>query len=172
MKKINRYKHSILILTLALSAGVTTAYAFDTNDINESSYEKSFKDLDADNNGSLDILEAKKSDFFTKKHFALADVNHDGLLNQEEYTNYKSKDERKNLKRVASDSSITTKIKAKLLMDEGLKSFKVSVETHKGIVLLSGFVKTADQMALAEKIAVETEGVKSVKNRIEVKKEE
>jgi hyperosmotically inducible protein len=99
-------------------------------------------------------------------------VNHDGSLTQEEYTNYKSTVEKKYVKRVASDSAITSKIKAKLLKDEGLKSFKVSVETHEGIVILSGFVKTVEQIKQTEKIASETEGVKSVKNRLELKKED
>lgn len=128
--------------------------------------------MDTDSNGALSLTEAKKSEFFTEKHFALADVNHDQSLSQDEFTNYKSKIEQKNLKRVVSDSTITSKIKAKLLKDEGLKSLKVSVETHQGIVILSGFVKTAEQIKQTEKIAAETDGVKSVKNRLELKKED
>jgi hyperosmotically inducible protein len=166
------FKHSILAVALTLTAAIPNAFAFDTDEINQSSYEKAFKALDTDNNAALSEAEASKSEFFNKKHFALADANHDGSLTEEEFTNYKSAVEKKNLKRVISDSTITSKIKAKLLKDEGLKSLKVSVETHKGIVILSGFVKTAEQITLTEKIATETEGVKSVKNRLELKKED
>ena len=52
-----------------------------------------------------------------------------------------------------------------------LKSFKISVETHQGMVLLSGFVASEDQIKLAEKIATETKGVKSVKNSLVLKKD-
>jgi len=108
---------------------------------------------------------------FFSKHFSAADKNKDGSLDQEEYTNYKSQAEQKNVKRVVKDSVITSKIKGNLLKDEGLKSLKVSVETHKGVVQLSGFVETESQIQQAEKIAAETEGVKSVKNSLLLKKD-
>lgn len=166
------HKKSVLALTVMISMGASQAFAFDMNEVNESSFEKAFKALDADNSQSLSPAEASKLELFTKKHFGLADANNDGSLSQEEFTNYKSKVENKNVKRIAKDSAITSKIKTKLLVDEGLKSLKVSVETHQGIVILSGFVKTAEQIKQAESIASETDGVKSVKNRLELKKED
>ena len=141
MKNNFDFKNSVLTVTITLSFGAPQAFAFDLKDINQTNYEKVFKELDTDNNGILSIAEARKTEFFTEKHFSRADTNHDESLSQEEFTNYKSKIEKKNLKRVVSDSAITSKIKAKLLLDEGLKSLKVSVETHKGTVILSGFVK-------------------------------
>jgi hyperosmotically inducible protein len=165
------FKHSALALALTLTAGIQNALAFDTNEINQSSYEKAFNVLDTDGNELLSKEEASKSEYFNEKHFSAADVNKDGSIDQDEYADYKSKVEKEYLKRVASDSSITSKIKANLLKDSGLKSLKVSVETHQGIVILSGFVKTAAQISQAEKIAAETKGVKSVKNRLELKQE-
>lgn len=159
-------------MTIALSIGASQAFAFEMSEINESSYQKAFKALDSDGNESLSLAEAKKSEFFTEKRFALADTNHNKSLSEEEFKNYKSAAERKNLKRVVADSTITSKIKAKLLNDEGLKSLKVSVETHQGIVILSGFVKTEAQMKQAEQIAQDTDGVSTVKNRLELKKED
>jgi len=47
----------------------------------------------------------------------------------------------------------------------------VSVKTHQGIVLLSGFVETKDQIQQAGKVAADVEGVKSVKNSLLMKKE-
>jgi len=46
---------------------------------------------------------------------------------------------------------------------------KISVETHQGVVLLSGFVETEAQIKQAEAIAGAIEGVKSVKNSLVVK---
>jgi hyperosmotically inducible protein len=65
---------------------------------------------------------------------------------------------------------ITSKIKTELLKDEGLKSFKVHVETYQGIVQLNGFVETEEQITLAGKVAASVEGVKSVKNSLMIKK--
>lgn len=170
MKQNIQFKSSILVMALALSA--TQAFAFDTAEINQSTYEKSFKALDTDANEVLSKAEASKEALFNKKHFKIADTNHDGSLDQAEYTEYRGSVEKKNVKRVAKDSVITSKIKGKLLKDEGLKSLKVSVETHEGIVILSGFVKTEEQIQQSTKIATETEGVKSVKNNLILKKED
>lgn len=172
MKNNTQLKSTMLVMALALSASASQAFAFDTAEINQSTYNTAFKTLDTDANALLSKEEAGKEALFTKKHFKIADVNHDGSLNEEEYTNYRSQVEKKYVKRVAGDSVITSKIKGKLLKNEGLKSLKVSVETHEGIVILSGFVKTQEQIEQTAKIAAETEGVKSVKNELVLKKED
>lgn len=64
------------------------------------------------------------------------------------------------------DSVITTKVKAALLKDPVVSGLAVNVETFKGTVQLSGFVKTAAERDLAVKLAREVGGVKSVKNDI------
>ena len=66
---------------------------------------------------------------------------------------------------------ITSKVKGSLLKDEGLKSLKVSVKTNHGVVLLSGFVETEDQIRQAGNIAADIEGVKAVENSLLLKKE-
>lgn len=45
----------------------------------------------------------------------------------------------------------------------------VSVETFKGRVLLSGFVKSDDERIAAEGIARSVKGVKEIENKIEVR---
>jgi osmotically-inducible protein OsmY len=45
----------------------------------------------------------------------------------------------------------------------------ISVETLKGVVQLSGFAKTADERAMAERLARGVSGVRSVKNDIVVR---
>ena len=156
---------SFVFFTLSLNA-----HAFGTaDDIDSTVYSEAFNTLDANQDGMLTKPELKKEKL-SAKGFKLAATDKNGTLNDEEFTEYKSKSDKKGMKRVATDSMITSKVKAKLLGDEGLKSFKVSVETHDGVVLLSGFVATEEQINLAEKVAMETEGVKSVKNNIVLKK--
>ena len=67
------------------------------------------------------------------------------------------------------DSVITTKVKALLAEDDFLKSFKISVETYKGTVQLSGFVNSQQAVDKAGQIARGVKGVRSVKNNLIVK---
>jgi hyperosmotically inducible protein len=171
MKNHTHFKFTLIAIALAVGSVSSQAYALDSvNDANKNTYVESFKTLDIDNSNSLSKAEVKTEKLFSK-HFSAADTNADGSLDQQEYTNYKSQAEQKNVKRVASDSFITSKVKGNLLKDEGLKSLKVSVKTYHGAVLLSGFVETEDQIQQAGKIAAETEGVKSVKNSLVMKKD-
>jgi hyperosmotically inducible protein len=71
---------------------------------------------------------------------------------------------------VIDDSIITTKIKTALLTDPVVKGSEVSVETDKGVVVLSGSAASADQIEQAKKIAGAVDGVKSVDNKIALKK--
>jgi hyperosmotically inducible protein len=171
VKKPSNFKFSILCIALAFGTVTTQALAIGTaDDTGKTVYTTAFEELDTDKNGSLSKAEVKTEKHFTKS-FAAADKNHDGSLDQQEYTDHRTQAEKKYVKRVASDSVITSKIKGKLLEEEGFKSLKVSVETHQGIVLLSGFVTTEAQIQQAEKIAADTEGVKSVKNSLILKKD-
>ena len=67
------------------------------------------------------------------------------------------------------DSVITTKVKSLLAGDDFLKSFKISVETRKGIVQLSGFVDSQSAASKAGQIASSVGGVRSVNNSLVVK---
>jgi hyperosmotically inducible protein len=71
------------------------------------------------------------------------------------------------------DSVITTKIKAKLA-DEKMSSLAhIKVDTDsKGVVVLSGKVRTQEEADKAVSIARETEGVKSVESNIQIKKDD
>jgi osmotically-inducible protein OsmY len=68
------------------------------------------------------------------------------------------------------DSVITTKVKSMLAADDFLKSFEIGVETYKGIVQLSGFVDSQKAVDKAGEVARGVNGVKSVKNNLNVKK--
>ena len=67
------------------------------------------------------------------------------------------------------DSVITTKVKSMLASDDLLKSFKISVETCKGVVQLSGFVNSQKAVDKADEITKNAKGVTSVKNDLLVK---
>jgi osmotically-inducible protein OsmY len=67
------------------------------------------------------------------------------------------------------DSAITAGVKAAILNDPSLKVAEINVETHHGVVQLSGFVSSADNVAAASAIARTVKGVKSVKNDLRLK---
>lgn len=66
------------------------------------------------------------------------------------------------------DAGITTQVKARLLDNKDVAGTSISVETLNGVVMLSGFAKSANEKATAESIARQVNGVKSVKNQIVV----
>ena len=67
------------------------------------------------------------------------------------------------------DSVITTKVKAKLAAEDWTSPFKINVETFKGVVQLSGFVNSQEQVQWAGNIARSVQGVREVKNDLIVK---
>lgn len=67
------------------------------------------------------------------------------------------------------DTAITTKVKAAIFKDEMLKSTEINVETFKGVVQLSGFVKSAADIQHAVTVVQGVSGVRSVKNDMRVK---
>jgi osmotically-inducible protein OsmY len=67
------------------------------------------------------------------------------------------------------DTVITTKVKAAILEEPGLKSSEINVETFKGVVQLSGFVSSSADISTATKVAQAVAGVTSVKNDMHVK---
>ena len=70
---------------------------------------------------------------------------------------------------VIEDSVITTKAKAKILATKDLETLQISVETRQGDVTLSGTVDNEAAKMKAEQVVSEIEGVKSVRNGLEVK---
>jgi osmotically-inducible protein OsmY len=69
------------------------------------------------------------------------------------------------------DSVITTKVKSALLADKRVSGMDVSVETFKGRVLLSGYVKSPEERQTAERIARSTPGVRGVNNKIALRED-
>jgi hyperosmotically inducible protein len=68
------------------------------------------------------------------------------------------------------DAALTAAVKTKFLADTKVSGLKIDVDTSKGVVTLSGTVPTADERTHAIAIAKETDGVKSVVNKLKVGK--
>jgi osmotically-inducible protein OsmY len=67
------------------------------------------------------------------------------------------------------DTIITAKVKAVIVNDPDLKAREINVETFKGVVQLTGFVSSKDDIRKAIDLAKNVMGVKSVKNDMLVK---
>lgn len=66
------------------------------------------------------------------------------------------------------DSVVTAKVKAALTDDETTKARDIKVQTFDGVVQLSGFVGTSEEKSRATDVAKGIDGVKEVRNDIEV----
>jgi osmotically-inducible protein OsmY len=67
------------------------------------------------------------------------------------------------------DAVITTKVKAEIFNEPSLKSAEINVETFKGVVQLSGFVNSQDDINRAVRVARSVKGVVSVRNDMRLK---
>jgi len=67
------------------------------------------------------------------------------------------------------DSVITTKVKTAIFKEDTLKSMQINVKTYKGVVQLSGFVDSSQNVAKAGEVARRVEDVVSVQNDLLVK---
>ncbi|MCF6157437.1 MAG: BON domain-containing protein [wastewater metagenome] len=70
-----------------------------------------------------------------------------------------------------SDIVITQRVKEAFATDPAVNKGDINVETYEGVVQLSGFVDTSEQVSRAGEIAAGVKGVKSVKNTLIVKEE-
>jgi len=68
------------------------------------------------------------------------------------------------------DGVVTAKVKAALVADPVTKAHQINVETFKGTVQLSGFVETDEARTRALQLARDVEGVRKVKDAMEVRR--
>ena len=66
------------------------------------------------------------------------------------------------------DATITTRVKTALLNDPDVGGLRIDVDTFKGVVTLSGRVKTKDEEAKATALARKISGVTDVKSTLQV----
>lgn len=123
-----------------------------------------FDGLDKNRDGYLG-KEELGGDKEMEKRFAKFDGNKDGRWTLDDYI----KAHKDNDARIANDTAITTKVKSALLLEKGIPSTAISVETYEARVQLSGFVDNAGIKEKAGKVAAGVSGVKAVENKLAVK---
>jgi hyperosmotically inducible protein len=125
-----------------------------------------FNKLDANRDGTLSRQEVRTVAHY-EKSFAQADEDKNGSLSRDEFLKAEAIYDREQAAGFVDDSVITTKVKASMVKE--FKNLKVSVETYRGNVLLSGFVDNDAQIQKAVQVASSIKGVQSVKNGLAVK---
>ena len=78
---------------------------------------------------------------------------------------------RRDVSTTAASAALTTKVKAALAKEEGMRSLgKINVDSADGVVTLKGKVESAEAKKKAGEVAKQVDGVKSVKNQLTVEK--
>jgi len=67
-------------------------------------------------------------------------------------------------RKAADDTALAGKVRAALTTRKGLDARHIDVAANSGTVTLKGDVTSPEQASLAEKVAMETDGVQSVRN--------
>jgi hypothetical protein len=123
-----------------------------------------FERLDRNRDGWISRREAA-NDREVEKRFGRFDANKDNLLSLEEYERARQDQQLQ----FVSDLAVTTKVKSALLLEKGIQSTAISVDTSDGLVQLSGVQSRPDQVALAGRVAARVTGVRTVQNDLKVK---
>jgi osmotically-inducible protein OsmY len=74
----------------------------------------------------------------------------------------------KSVGETVDDATITTRVKTSLLNDPDVGGMRIDVDTFKGIVTLSGAVKTPAERDKAVGLARKITGVKDVKSTLQI----
>ncbi|HVH55433.1 MAG TPA: BON domain-containing protein [Vicinamibacterales bacterium] len=72
-------------------------------------------------------------------------------------------------RRAVADGALTSKIKAKMALDDTVKALQIDVDTQSGIVTLSGTVGSQAERERAVALARETQGVTQVVDKLRLK---
>lgn len=179
MEPIKNINHSFpaklasgVVVAVALTFGAyslqVAAVGTEDTTVNQKPLSAEFKKLDSNSDKQLTPTEVS-NDKDVGPHFEQADIDKNGFLSDDEYANYKSSVQQKRVKAYLDDATVTAKVKAELIKDAGMDGIDISVETHKGQVILSGFVNNGEQLLRAVHIASGVDGVQSVKNALVIR---
>lgn len=68
------------------------------------------------------------------------------------------------------DATLTSKVKTEIAQSQGVgQAAAINVDTYRGVVSLAGFVDNSKQAGAAVQAAKSVEGVKDVKNNLQIK---
>lgn len=81
-----------------------------------------------------------------------------------------NKSKERNIFDKIDDSSITAQIKMSLLFHRSTSSLKTEIKTMDGVVTVNGMAENASERSLVTKLVSDIHGVKSVNNKMSVKK--
>jgi osmotically-inducible protein OsmY len=70
---------------------------------------------------------------------------------------------------IAADSALSTAVRSRFSANASLKTLKIGVDTHDGVVTLQGQVNTVEQRSAAQAEARAVVGVKGVNNQLTVR---
>jgi c(7)-type cytochrome triheme protein len=99
-----------------------------------------------------------------KKAFSVKEPANCVKCHAKEGTGPKADAKKESAGEYVDDATITAKVKAAVLEESTLKSAEINVETYKGTVQLTGFVRSRADISKAVEVAMAVKGVKSVKN--------
>ena len=134
---MTKYRMTQASLFLALSATTLmcaslNAHAFGSEeDRIQTPLHSEFKKLDRNNDGKLSRQESGR-DQDVGPNFTKADLDNNDSLSPDEYSTFKSSMQQARVESFLDDSSVTAKVKAELLKDDGIKSLAIKVQTHHG----------------------------------------
>ncbi|HYG13148.1 MAG TPA: BON domain-containing protein [Methylophilaceae bacterium] len=156
------------IAAIALCASAQARAIGTEDEIFQKPLQSEFNQLDTNRDHLLSQREAVIDVDFSGS-FKTADANGDGALAIDEYNAFKSQAQQARIQTYLDDSTVTAKIKAELIRDAGMHGLDISVETHHGDVILSGFVDNQRQLRRAMQIASGIRGVRTIKNGLVIK---
>lgn len=90
------------------------------------------------------------------------------FANMTEEIDWDASAEPRDFSRTSADAWITTKTKTRLLVDPDLPGTGINVDTRRGYVTLFGTVDDRATSALAEREALQVDGVRGVRNELQV----
>lgn len=120
--------------------------------------------VDVDTNEGIVTLSGAVEKSYAREEAERLAENTDGVLGVRNDITIRDRDMGERI----DDAWIVTKIKTKITADPELNPFNINVDSKDGVVTLDGRVKTAADAEEAAKLARDTEGVRSVKNRLKV----
>jgi osmotically-inducible protein OsmY len=69
-----------------------------------------------------------------------------------------------------SDGALTAKIKSKMALDDHVNGRVIDVDTSGSVVTMTGVVASADERDRAVRLALDTEGITQVVDRLQIRK--